>query len=114
MAARSAMLIALGLTFTACKKDDPKPVPVTSASAPAPSASSNAPREWTLPTVKSEERDEAPDAPRVDGGAFASGPLSDVGPAGPASASRFGVVLITKLDEVVLAKPGKDKGSFKS
>lgn len=102
--------------LSGCKKGEGAPAPARSA-AVAPNASarpsSSAASEWTLPNVKSEERDEAPDAPRVDGGAFKAGTLSDIGPAGPAAASRFGVVMISKRDEVVLAPPGKTKGSFK-
>lgn len=101
------------LLVSGCKKDEPKPNPVPSTKS-TPSASASATGEWTVPDVKSEEKDEAPDAPRVDGGAFATGALSDIGPAGPASASPFGVVMITKQDDVVLAAPGKEKGSFKS
>ncbi len=102
--------------LTACKQKDTSQSPIGSAPlkpSALPSASSSAPAEWTLPSVKSEERDEAPDAPHVDGGAFKAGTLSDIGPAGPASASRFGAVMISKRDEVVLAPPGKTKGSFK-
>jgi hypothetical protein len=106
------LVVGLSVLFASgCKKDTPKPVPVASTKT-SPSASASG--EFAIPDVKSEEKDEAPDAPRVDGGAFATGALSDVGPAGPASASPFGVVMITKQDDVVLAAPGKEKGSFKS
>lgn len=112
----AALVVGPLLGLSACKKDPPPPDPQSTprATPPSSSSSSSAPVEWTMPSVKSEEHDEAPDAPRVDGGAFRAGTLSDVGPAGPAAASPFGVVMITKRDEVVLAAPGKAKGSFKS
>lgn len=109
------LTLGVSVALAGCKQEEPLPAPARSA-APTKSASTSpsAPAEWTLPNVKSEEKDEAPDAPKVDGGAFKAGTLSDIGPAGPAAASPFGVVLISKRDEVVLAQPGKTKGSFKS
>ena len=112
----AAMIVGALVSLTACKREQPTPSPVhsvTAAPSAPPSARPAPPGEWTVPNVKSDERDEAPDAPHADGGVFKAGTLSDVGPAGPASASRFGVVMITRRDEVVLAPPGKAKGSFK-
>jgi hypothetical protein len=111
----TAAVLGTLLALAGCEKRQAAPAPVPDAGAtPRASASSTAPVEWTLPNVKSEERDESPDAPRVDGGVFRAGTLSDVGPAGPAAASPYGVVMISKRDEVVVAAPGKAKGSFKS
>ncbi|MBI3206127.1 MAG: hypothetical protein HYZ29_31615 [Myxococcales bacterium] len=110
-----AMVVGSVAGLTACKREVPTPNPDRSArpAPPTPPSASSTPTEWALSNVKSEERDEAPDAPRVDGGAFKAGTLSDIGPLGPASASPFGVVMITRKDEVALAPPGKAKGSFK-
>ena len=51
------------------------------------------------------EKDEAPAS--GDAGGARTGELADVGPAGPATASARGVVMVTKSDELVLAKLAK-------
>jgi hypothetical protein len=111
MRPRSKLAFALSLFALGCH-DKPSTSPVPSATASAALAASAAAR--PAPSAHAEERDEPLDASAVvtDGGAFALGELSDVGPAGPASASPKGVVLITRDDDVLLAAlPAK--GAFK-
>jgi hypothetical protein len=69
------------------------------------SAPSSAPPGAPAQSARSVERDEAPITLR-DSGASA-GELSDVGPAGPATASAHGVVMVTKDDRIAVARFGK-------
>lgn len=91
---QAAALAALALVALGCQRERPRPRPdaAPSATRPAPS---------TTAAARSVERDEALDAGSVADGDAAL--LDDVGPAGPASASAQGVVLITRDAQVLLA-----------
>jgi hypothetical protein len=82
-----------------CEAKRPAPAPAASTAASA-GPSAHAP---PAPSARSEEKDEPPLA-RHDGGAIQ---LSDVGPAGPATATAHGVVMVTKDDQIALARFGK-------
>jgi hypothetical protein len=69
--------------------------------APPPARpSAAAPKEVEEPP---EQRDAATDAGAS--GPYRTGELQDVGPAGPASATRVGVVMVTRNNQVLVAKP---------
>src|SRR5687768_5509642 len=99
---RSWLGLALVLATLGCEKDKPKPPPP--AAPPSSSAGELAP----VPSVSSKERDETV-AP-IDAGTFAIGAVSDVGPAGPATASAYGVVMVSKSEDLYVATPGTGKG----
>ena len=93
------LVLALG-----CQRERPKPV-----AEPASSASA---RSTPAPTATSVERDEQLEA-GAEAGLGEAPELSDIGPAGPATASERGVVMITRDDELVLsALPKTPKESF--
>ncbi len=105
----------LAATFLpGCDKHDAKPkaTPATatpSASAPRASAKTaetlDAPPD--PPPAASNEQDEAPDADNAlaDGkGPYVIDQLADVGPAGPATASPAGVVMVTRDGAIAVAK----------
>lgn len=103
--------LAIGLALAACKDKPPPPKAAPSASAPPPASASAAPLASAPASSRSVERDEAPAT--GDAGGLAPGELNDVGPAGPATASPRGVVMITKSDTVALARAGDTKkGGF--
>ena len=107
-----AVAVTLGaIGAMSCERRPTKPtVPSTSASArtqahtartnPPPRASER-PRDPPEPNVVREER--------VDGGlpGLALRELSDVGPAGPATATEEGVAMLTKGDRIVFARSAK-------
>jgi hypothetical protein len=100
------MRIWLGLVLSlvvGCEKEKPKPPPP-----PATPSSSSEEIVAPVPSVSSKERDETV-AP-VDAGTFAIGAVSDIGPAGPATASAYGVVMVSKSDDVYVAAPGTGRG----
>jgi len=104
---RWAVLPALLLLASCARKDPPPPHPVPSARA---SATTIASALHSAPPVAS-LRAPPPVSVRVelDGGAGAAdlllGELSDIGPAGPATASSAGVVMLTRSDQVLLSRP---------
>lgn len=98
-----ALVVAVGIGAAGCERDKPKPA-VPSASAPAPAsapAASAAPP--PKPSAASDERDE-PDAGTSDAGPGFVTEVSDVGPAAPSAAGSDGVYLLTKQDEIAVAR----------
>lgn len=95
---RWAITVVATLVGAASCKDEKPASPVTpsatasAARTPAPAPCASAP---------SAERDEAP---HEAGAPLKEGELADVGPAAPATASAHGVVMVTKDDELVVAK----------
>lgn len=102
----AAALSALALFALACQRERPSPAPTPST--PTPPAANSA-----APTATSVEREEAIDAGGLADATPAEAPeLADVGPAGPASATPRGVVLITRDDQLLLAALSKDPKSL--
>ncbi len=110
-----ACALAAASLLTGCDKHDAKPheapVPVSpgkSAPKPAPAppaATRSAPAD--RPPAASNEKDEAPhadDALANGKGPYVIDELSDVGPAGPATAGAQGVVMVTRDGAVAVAK----------
>ena len=104
-----ALVVALS---TGCDRGGDKTRATPSARPSASALASAASRPSLEPAPKSSERDE-PDAAVADkdAGALSAGELFDIGPAGPASASPIGVVMISKDDDVVVAALN-DKGKL--
>lgn len=106
------LLAALELA-SACEKKRP-PAPGAPADAAPSTPSSVSTKASAAPSSRpSEERDEvvAKSPRQADAGSAKAGTLADVGPAGPASASRFGVVMITRDDGVTLAALPDKRGA---
>ncbi len=102
------------VVLVACHDEKPQPTPVSTTTVSA--SASGTPSVPPLPSVKSEEKDEPASlaTPTGDVGAFAIGALSDIAPAGPATASSLGVVMVTKNEDFPLAEPSPGKaGSFR-
>jgi hypothetical protein len=122
MRIRTAGVLLVGLA-TGTGACDKKPAPAQPA--PSVSASVAAIPSRTPPVRRSTEHDEAPAQTDRDAAAPKLGALSDVGPAAPASAARFGVVMVTRNDDIIVTplptKPGvalepvtEDAGAFVS
>ena len=90
-------LVLIGLV--ACQRERPKPVPPAESATAKPQASAPRP----APSAASVERDEPLDAGASrDASASENVELDDIGPAGPATATARGVVMITRDGEVRL------------
>lgn len=100
-------LSALAALALGCQRERPKPTPIASAPPLASAAPSAA------PSATSVEREEPQGASASPDAAPGEAPeLADVGPAGPASATSRGVVLVTRDDEAVLAALSKNPKSL--
>lgn len=114
MTHRSRVLPLLGaLSLTACKEHRPEPRPAPSLTAASSAAPSSSVREPTPPpSARSSERDEVLDA-SADASTGPALELSDVGPAAPVAATAFGVVLVSRDDELLLLPlPKAGKNAF--
>jgi hypothetical protein len=97
----------------ACSKQSRKEPPRTTGSASARASSETTPTKPSAARASApapvetdeppERRDAATDAGRS--GPYRTGELQDVGPAGPASAAGVGVVMVTRNNQVLVAKP---------
>ncbi|MBK7584172.1 MAG: hypothetical protein IPI67_28725 [Myxococcales bacterium] len=111
MQARAVSALVL-LLAVGCERKPQKPPPPAS-STPATSGSAATSASPPTASARSVERDELIDAgSATDAGANAAIELFDIGPAGPATATSRGVVLLTRDDQLsVTALPSTVKGA---
>jgi len=114
-------VLALLLASGCGRRSQPQPSHRIAASSVMPSARPEPPpierSERLPPRATPAAEDEAPDDAILEASLFSFDELNDVGPAGPATAHESGVVMITRGDEIALARrveqgPGTGSGAI--